>query len=51
MKTEGVKLKGGYRAVIDKNGNSRIEKIPGYGLDASAKIRQRKSKKVKVKKP
>jgi hypothetical protein len=34
----------GYRI---KNG--KIEKMKGHGLDASAKIRQRKSKKITVK--
>ena len=27
--------------------NGKLEKIKGYGLDASAKIKQRKSKKTK----
>lgn len=40
MTTKSLK---GYR--ISKSG--KIEKIPGYGLDSSAKIRQKKSKKVK----
>lgn len=34
----------GYR--INKNG--KVEKISGYGLDTSAKIRAMKSKRVKV---
>lgn len=34
----------GYR--INKNG--KVEKISGYALDASAKIRAKKSKRVKV---
>jgi hypothetical protein len=41
MKLYGTRLKG-YTA---KGG--KVEKIKGYGLDASAKIRQKKSKKVK----
>ena len=41
MKQYGTRLKG----YSEKAG--KIEKIPGYGLDASKKIKQRKSKKVK----
>lgn len=41
MKEYGTRLKG-YTA----KGN-KVEKITGYGLDASAKIRQKKSKKVR----
>ena len=51
MKHHGIQLKAGWRIVTNKNGTTKIEKIPGFGLDTSAKIRQRKSKKVKVKKP
>jgi hypothetical protein len=36
---------GGYR--LTKSG--KIEKIPGYGLDASGKIRQKTSKKPRPK--
>ena len=41
MKQYGTRLKG----YSEKAG--KVEKIPGYGLDASKKIKQRKSKKVK----
>ncbi|CAA2139551.1 hypothetical protein HYPP_01504 [Hyphomicrobium sp. ghe19] len=41
MTTKSIK---GYR--ISKSG--KIEKIPGFGLDASQKIKQRTSKKVRV---
>jgi len=41
MKLYGTRLKG-YTA---KGG--KVEKITGYGLDTSAKIRQKKSKRVK----
>jgi hypothetical protein len=40
MSTKPLK---GYRV---KNG--KLEKIKGYGLDASAKAKQRKSKRVRV---
>lgn len=40
--TYRIKLRG-YRV---KNG--KVEKIQGYGLDASAKIKQRTSKKVRA---
>jgi hypothetical protein len=41
MKTVGVNLGNGYR--IGKSG--KVERIPGYGLDASRKAQQRRSKK------
>jgi hypothetical protein len=52
MKHDGIKLEAGYRPVIDKKtGKPKIEKILGFGLSASGKIAQKKSKRVKVKKP
>ena len=41
MKEYGTRLKG----YSEKDG--KVEKIKGFGLDASAKIKQRKSKKVR----
>ena len=41
MKEYGTRLKG----YVFKDG--KIKEVKGYGLDASAKIKQRKSKKVK----
>lgn len=41
MVTKSLK---GYRIKSD----GKVEKIPGYGLDPSAKIRAKKSKRVKV---
>lgn len=46
MKLNGVHLKG-YR--ISKAG--KLERIPGYGKDVSAKLRERGSKRVRVVKP
>jgi hypothetical protein len=41
----------GYRVVQDDKGRATLEKIPGYRLDTSAKIRQRKSKRIQVQRP
>lgn len=43
----------GFRMVPkqDGSGKSTIERIPQFGLDTSAKIRQRKSKKSRVVRP
>ena len=35
----------GYKVVQDKDGRSRVEKIKGYGLNASAKIAASKKKR------
>lgn len=51
MSTRSVK---GYRTrTVMKNGKmvQVLEKVQGYGLDTSAKIRQRKSKRVKPQHP
>lgn len=44
----------GYR-VVQKTENGKIkitmERIPFYGLDSSAKIKKRKSKRVRVQRP
>jgi hypothetical protein len=45
MKTKGIKLKGGFHQVTDKDGKTRIEKISGFGLNASAKLAKRKADK------
>lgn len=37
----------GYRVIHDEKGRPRVERIPYYGLDASAKSRAKKSKKMK----
>lgn len=44
MSGHKITLKG-FR--IDKSG--KVKRIAGYGLDTSAKLRQKKSKRVKVK--
>lgn len=41
----------GYRVVQDDKGRATLEKIPGYRLNTSAKIRQRKSKRIQVQRP
>lgn len=46
MASRSTRLKG-YR-VIRKGSKVILEPIPCYGLDASARIRQRKSKKQRV---
>ena len=38
----------GFRVVQDGKGKATLERIPFYGRDASAKIRGKKSKKVRV---
>ena len=45
MRKIGVR---GFKVVQDKNGKSTLERIPFYGRDASAKIRGKNSKKVRV---
>lgn len=44
MKATGINIGNGFR--IGKSG--KVERIPGYGLDASKKAQQKKSKKVRV---
>ncbi len=43
----------GFKLVPKQDGSGKVtvEKIPMFGLDASAKIKQRKSKRVRVAKP
>ena len=51
MKHAGIAIKGGWKAKTDKDGKVKLEPVTAYRLNVSAKIAQRKSKKVKVKKP
>jgi hypothetical protein len=43
MKKTGIQIKGGF--AMTKTG--KLAPIPGYGLNASAKIAQKKSKRIK----
>lgn len=43
MKRQGIALGNGFRLTS----KGKLERIPGYGLDVSKRIAQRKSKKVK----
>lgn len=46
--TKGYRVK---QAMVDGKLKITVEKIPGWKKDASAKIRQRKSKRIKVQRP
>ena len=35
-------IKGGYKSVIGRDGKTRIEKLPDYGLSVSARIAKKK---------
>ena len=41
----------GYTVKQDDRGRAVIEKIPYYGMDASAKIKAKKGKRVRVQRP
>jgi hypothetical protein len=43
MKHKGIAIGGGFK--INGDGKKVVERIPGYGLDASRKAQQRRSKK------